>query len=57
MEPEKFKIEIESQGDYDTKKEFNIQLMMTGKEFLDFVGNILAYVNTQKLGEYKKPAK
>lgn len=54
MPKEKITVGIES-DDYDTKKEFNIKLMMDGKQFLDFVANILAYIETNKLEEYRKP--
>lgn len=55
MSKERISIEIESHGEYDEKKEFNFQLMLDGKQFLDLVGNILAYIETNKIEEYRKP--
>lgn len=52
MAKERITIEIENHN-YDTKKEFTIQLMMDGDEFLALVGSILDYINLNKLEEWQ----
>lgn len=42
---EKFNIEIETTGDYKTKKKFNKEVEMTDREFLGLVEIILDFLD------------
>ncbi len=41
--PEEYKLEIETTGDYKTKKEFNLTLKLTARQYLKLVEVILDY--------------
>ena len=56
MEPEQikptgrqnFKIEIETTGNYETKKEFNIQVELSDRQYLALVGAVLDFLDNEK---------
>lgn len=51
MKKEKFKIEIESTA-YETKKEFNKEVIMDEVEFLAFCSNMLEFFKLNKVEDY-----
>jgi hypothetical protein len=48
---EKYKIEIESKGEYDTKKEFNKIVELDEREYMALVTGILDYLDTLPLND------
>ena len=45
---EEYKIEIETTGDYKTKKEFNIQVSLSDREYLALVAVVLDFLEARK---------
>lgn len=48
---EEYKIEIETTGDYKTKKEFNTQIMLSERQYLSLVSTVLDFLDTVKSGQ------
>lgn len=45
---EQFKIEIETTGNYETKKEFNVRVELTDRQYLALVGVVLDFLDNEK---------
>ena len=55
MEKQTYKIELESQDNYDLKKEWNMVVKMSDLDFLALLGNLTTYIQTNKIEHYVKP--
>lgn len=52
---EKFKIEIESKGEYDVKKEFKKEIELTERQFLSLISAILDFEDLLPKETVKQP--